>query len=190
MVYSQSKQEFISSSGSIMIWSQFRASSVSSQGGSLLSFDSILPIYGYNTHLGDYFCVCLSCWLKWKPADVRGMQPKDDIIVSNHSLPLSCSFSRQHSVVIVYSRSHSPEKTQGLANLHRCQCVSLCTQCAFQSWADKLVRLARQIQQGKALWRKTQLQLCYAFQTFHIHVKSLCTHFFTVSGDVIKGRSL
>lgn len=189
MVYSQSKQEYISSSGSVMIWSQFRASSVSSQGGSLLSFDSILPIYGYNTHLGDYFFVCLySCWLKWKPADARGMQPKDDIIVSNHSLPLSWSLSQQRSVVIVYSRSHSPEKTQGLANLHRCQCVILCTQCAFQSWADKLVRLARQIHPGKPLWRKTQLQLCFSNLS---HSCQIAMHtFFTVSGDVIKGRSL
>lgn len=182
---------------SITIWSHFRASSVSSQGESLLSFDScsIVPIYGYNAQLGNYVFVCVSSrWLKWKPADVRGMQLKDDIIISNQSLPLSFSLSQQRGVVIVYSRSHSPEKTQGGGgNFGQCTplwvCAFVCTQCALQSGADKLVWLARQRQQGKPSWRKTQLLVCYAFQPFTF-MSSRSARIFTVTDDVIKGRPL
>lgn len=129
----------------------------------------------------DFFVCLSSCWLKWKPADVRGMQLKDDIIISSQSLPLLLSLSQQYSVVIVYSRRHSPWNTQGpgeSANLHCCECVcacvhGVCISHELVNWYDS---------HGK--YHNAKQNQPFTLMSNHY------TCFFTDFDEVIKGRSL
>lgn len=87
-----------------------------------------MPIYGQNAHLADHVLCVSSRWLKWKPADVKGMLLKDDIIISNQSLPLLLSLSPPCSTVIIYSPSHSSRKrTATFVNFHHCELMHSCT---------------------------------------------------------------
>lgn len=105
-------------------------------------------------HIWQTIFLCVSSrWLKWKPADVKGMRLKDDIIISNQSLPLSLSLSPPCSAVIIYSPSHSSRKgTVTFVNFHHCELVY--TLCVLQPWPDKLLWLAQQTQPGEPRWRK------------------------------------
>lgn len=130
------------------------------------------------------------------PADLNENQLmwKACYLKMTSSFPINLSLSRclflsstvlwLFTLQVIHQKRHKGRVT--LVNFHHCECVHLYLH-TLQSWVDKLIWVARQIQQGETSWRKTQV-LCYAFQPFTF-MSNCNARTFTTSDDVIKGRS-
>lgn len=116
---------------SVSSWSRFRVPSASSPGGSPVSFNSAVPLYGRNAHLANFLFACFPPSSRWRDVKRKSRHLKmTSSLPINHLPPLSrlhCLFFFFFYKCLLFTSL--TKKWHGGSNfLHRSRvCLCVCT---------------------------------------------------------------